>query len=264
VHTLGPTVDDTSLSRSSSSGSSSILGWKSLPNHFQHLHTSLHSEFPFPPNFFAAVVVRFLPAMPESQLAHILAECKRVLYPGGHVEISGLDLDLANMGSRARRGVRELKTRLHLADGSVCLKPASDTMQLLLGRRGFANLNRCVVGVPVAGAVPSSSSSPSSSPPRRDDVADVDFAELIKDQSPEGDEGISNMVARVGRWWYSRSYETGVAISGGSGGTTTTTTASMWHDKALLKECEQRRTTFKLLICYAQKPLVETRRTASV
>lgn len=198
-------------------------------------------------------MVRFLAAMPESKLAYIIGECKRVLYPGGHVEISCLDLDLGNMGSRARRGVRELKTRLHTADASLCLKPASDTIQLLLGHRGFDNLNRCVVGVPVAGAISSSRDS------SRDET-DVDFADLMKDQSPESDEGISKMVARVGRWWYSRSYETGgVLMPDGS-----VARKSIWQDKGLLKECERMRTTFKLLICYAQKPMIERRRTASV
>ncbi len=39
----------------------------------------------------------------------VLSEAKRVLRPGGYLEFSVLDMDLVNMGNRARRAVRGLK-----------------------------------------------------------------------------------------------------------------------------------------------------------
>lgn len=214
------------------------------------MHSDLGSDFPFPRSFFSVVVFRFPAATSETALRNAISECKRVLRPGGHIEVSTLDLDLANMGNRARRLVRELKTKIHAADASISLKSAADNMQYLLGRRGFDNLSRCVVGVPAAGAI---SESPSSS---RDEKS-VGIMELMKDTSEKGDEHITKMVARVGRWWYSRCYESPVLPEGDL-------SHSIWTDRALLRECETHSTSFKLLICYAQKPLIAKRRAISL
>jgi hypothetical protein len=40
--------------------------------------------------------------------------------------------------------------------------------------------------------------------------------------------------------------------------------SSIWRDESLIKECEKRGTSFRLLIGYAQKPEVGFRRTVSV
>ena len=75
------------------------------------------------------------------------------------------------------------------------------------------------------------------------------------------------MVARVGRWWYSRCYESLVLPEAGEPGTAAFGNLlenSIWRDDNLIRECEKRGTTFRLLIGYAQKPEVGVRRTVSV
>lgn len=224
--------------------------WQPPSNHRQIHHTSIAHPFPFPKGFFTAVVLRFPAANSEAAYRNAISECKRVLRPGGFLEISMLDLDMMNMGNRARRAVRMLKVRMQVADPTVSLKPVSDNIQKMLGRRGFENLNRCMVGVPVAGKVSDSRSGSF-------DEASVSLGDMLKDPSEQGDEGITKMVVKVGRWWYTRCYELGVLPDGDL-------ERSIWNDKALLKECEKRETSFKLLICYAQKPLAPRRRTVSV
>lgn len=312
--------------------------WQSPANHRQIYQASFANPFPFPKAFFAAVVFRFPVAGSEPAYRNAISECKRVLRPGGYLEISVLDLDLTNMGSRARRVVRDLKTRMQAADSTVTLKPASDTILRLLGRRGFENVNRCTLGVPVAGNLVGSRET------SIDEAAGADGSggggggsgggapslhELLRDRSEKSDQGITKMVARVGRWWYTRCYETstllaphpqghghdpypqghapqghghadlshhsnssGSGIGGGSGigigsgnsdggnnnnnnsngssgngsdnNDNNSGSDSIWKDRSLLRECVARQTSFKLLICYAQKPLAPRRRTVSV
>ncbi len=225
---------------------------QSPPNHRQIHQATLANPFPFPKGFFAAVVLRFPVASSEAAYRNAISECKRVLRPGGYLEISVLDLDLMNMGNRARRAVRDLKVRMQAADSTVSLKPASDLVLRLLGRRGFENVNRCTLGVPVAGNLVSSSATSVDEP-------SAHLSELLKDQSEKGDQGITKMVARVGRWWYSHCYELGTLPNGEF-----LSRSSIWTDRALLRECAARQTSFKQLICYAQKPLAPRRRTVSV
>ncbi|KAI9788291.1 MAG: hypothetical protein M1816_006976 [Peltula sp. TS41687] len=223
---------------------------QSPPNHRQIHQASFAHPFPFPKGFFAVVVFRFPVASSEAAYRNAISECKRVLRPGGYLEISALDQDLMNMGNRARKAVRMLKVRMQQADSSVSLKPTSDNILRLLGRRGFENVNRCMLGVPVAGNVARSRETSV-------DESSLSLSELLRDQSQEGDEGITKMVARVGRWWYTRCHEMITLPDGGL-------TQSLWNDRALLRECEKGKTSFKLLICYAQKPLAPRRRTVSV
>lgn len=221
-------------------------GFGQLPNHRNFTYNNMGSDFPFPKSFFTAVVLRFPAATTELVQRLTVSECKRVLRPGGFLEISTLDLDLTNMGNLARRAVRNLKMRMQEANPEILLKPASDHIQGLLHRKGFENLNRCFVGVPAAGSITS-----------LHEKADIDFSELAKDHSREGDEHIMKLVAQVGRWWYNRCYESLTLAQGD-------TTTSIWTDEQLLKECEELSTTFKLLICYAQKPTCAKRRTVSL
>ncbi|KAL1614898.1 hypothetical protein SLS56_011986 [Neofusicoccum ribis] len=226
-------------------------------------HPDLLAPFPFPKGFFAAVVFRFPVAAPEATYRAAISECKRVLRPGGHLEVSVLDLDLVNMGNRARRAVRDLKMRMQSTDPEVCLMNASDAFQRLIGRRGFENLSRCIVGVPTAGKMPKSvdltnqagGSNTTSGMPSQ-----AHFGDLVAMSGKEGasDDGISKMVARVGRWWYSRCYESMVLQPDNEIG------QNIWSDETLLNECEKRQTSFRLLICHAQKPTVTRRRTVSV
>ena len=215
----------------------------------------------------------------------MVSECKRVLRQGGYLEMNILDLDLVNMGNRTRKAVRLLKERIYLADSDISLKPASDNIQRLLGRYGFDNLNRCMVSVPVAGMIVGSSVSSHSNPSVSDPAvtvstgrsstsasttdsqnlhrlpfndAETSLGDLLSDPSPSAsnDESIAKVVARVGRWWYTRCYEIPVLADGDLD-------RSIWADHKLLRECQKRATGIRLLIAYAQKPS-ERRRTVSV
>ena len=248
-------------------------------NYRQAEVSSLAEQFPFPPSFFTAVVFRFPPAISDDVLKTMLSECKRVMKPGGYLEFTLLDMDMVNMGSLTRRAVRDLKVRMSTNDPEVSLKPVGDNMQDLLGRRGFTNLNRCVVGVPVAGkvagSIDSSSSSRSSKESytkmlrhasgtsragpstssgkvRQDRGANFSLSDLVSDHSPTSDDKIMKMVSKVGRWWYSRTYEDRVQP-----------TESIWADKKVLRECKAKGTGFKMFIAYAQKPVENRRRTVS-
>ena len=226
--------------------------YDSPSNHRQIYHTSIAHPFPFPKGFFTAAVFRFPIASSETAYASAIAEFKRVLQPGGYLELSILDLDMVNMGNRARRAVRQLKVSMQQNNPDVSLKPISDNIQKMLGRRGFENLKSCMVDVPVAGAI-------SSSRAGSFDSKDMSLGDLLNDPSTRGDESIAKMVSKVGRWWYTRCYETSLPLAEGSA-----MKLSMWNDQQLLKECEKRDTGLKLLICFAQKPINTKRRTVSM
>jgi len=235
--------------------------FQSLPNHHHSHHPNLGYPFPFPKGFFAAVVFRFPPVTSELNYRFAVAECKRVLRPGGHLEVSVLDMDMLNMGNLARRALRNLKEKLQADDATVCLKSSSDTLQRLLGRRGFESLSRCFVGVPAAESIPSSkegsrTSSAAASPTKVEFGPFPSFGDMLRDESPKSEAGITHMVARVGRWWYSRCYEADMMNKPGA--------QSIWDDAALLKECEERGTSLRLMVCFAQKPECVVRRTISV
>ncbi|QDS70928.1 hypothetical protein FKW77_006717 [Venturia effusa] len=246
--------------------------FESLPNHRHFHHPSLSAPFPFPKGFFAAVVFRFPVATNEAAYRSSLMECKRVLRPGGYLELSVLDMDMMNMGSRARAALRGLKMQMQAEEHDISLKPIGDTIQKLLGRRGFENINRCLVGVPAAGRIPSSVDGSANGEPVSASTAESSnastlvgshiedmssFGDLMTGQSKNDDEGITKMVARVGRWWYSRCYESPILPNGDI-------TQSIWNDPALIRECEKRGTNLKLMVCFAQKPDCPVRRTISV
>ncbi len=227
----------------------------SPPNHHQIQYTSHTDKFPFAPESFTTVVFRFPAAAPESHYRNIISEARRVLKPGGYIELSILDLDLNNMGSRARRAVRRLKERIHAASPDINIGSTADSMLRLLNTKSFADIKSCSVGLPVASSIASSGSSGSSSRTKKGPKAKKDdrsLAEMMSDESPVADESITNMVAKVGRWWYSRCYETSLGASVGS----------LWGDRMLLAECEEWRTSLKLMVCYARVP--DIRRMASI
>lgn len=257
--------------------------WSSLRNHRHICHESLTNALPFPMHFFACIVLRFPTALPSSVHRFILSEAKRVLRPGGYLEFSVLDLDLVNMGNRARRAVRGLKMRMQIADENTSLRNISDEIMAGLGRKGFVECNRCVVGVPVAGKLPSpedaknkrtgsnaskkSNNTLSNAP--KGPKPEVSFSDLLNVSSPSEstNNDITDMVARVGRWWYSRCYESLVLPEAGEPGAANSGNLlenSIWRDETLISECEKRGTSFKMLIGYAQKPEIGVRRTVSV
>ena len=241
-----------------------INAWQPPSNHRQIHHASIAHPFPFPKGFFTVVVFRFPAASSGDAYRNAISECKRVLRPGGYLEMSILDIDMVNMGNRARRAVRALKVRMQVAVPDVSLKPTSDELQKFLGRRGFENLNRCMVGVPVAGQVSDSRSNSFGEEgverkSLRDMLKEADAATQQGGTSSGAntESGMGKMVPRVGRWWYSKCFETSVMSEDEP-------EDSIWADKALLRECEKRETGFKLLVCYAQKPLNQRRRTVSM
>jgi len=198
------------------------------------------------------VVFRFPSALSEAAYRNIIAESKRVLKPGGYLEMAILDLDMMNMGNRARRAVRGLKTQMAGMDPSISLASASDTVLRIVGKRGFSDIKSCNVGVPVASTIPSTAGKENEGKGKDE----RSLADMMKDESSAGDEGIMKMVAKVGRWWYTRCYEMGVAPDGDS--------RSIFNDAQLLNECETWNASFKLVVAYAQKPVVGRRRTLSV
>ncbi|KAL2037441.1 hypothetical protein N7G274_009926 [Stereocaulon virgatum] len=209
-------------------------------NHRQIQHLNLGNRFPFPPGFFAAAVLRFPLATSEGAYLNATLECMRVLRPGGHLEMSILDLDMVNMGHKARKALRELKVRMQVAQSGVALKPLIDNIQKMVKRSGFENLNRCMVNIPVAGPVSNSRSGSM-------DLNSKSLEDLRKESQGKGDGGLAKSLSTVGRWWHTRCYEM-VSLPYDD------TERSIWNDKALLEECEKRETGFKLLLCYAQKP----------
>lgn len=242
-------------------------------NHRRAEVASFYEKFPFPPGFFSAVVLRFPPAMAEAKMKNIIAESRRVLLPGGYLELMLLDLDIVNMGVQTRRAVRDLKFKMTTADQQISLRPIIDNVQGVLGARGFSNISRCVVGVPVAGrpngSVDSSSSSRSSKgsegTPHRGsgDMRaanasprmafggrkghNLSLNDLIADHSDNADAKISKIVSTTARRWWQHCFEAAV-ISDGNLAT------SIFADKTVLSECKARGSSFKMLIAYAQRP----------
>ncbi|KAJ5646588.1 hypothetical protein N7490_002960 [Penicillium lividum] len=269
--------------------------WQPPTNHHTVYHAGLQNPLPFPKDYFAATVLRFPTASPEAMQNNIIQECKRVLRSGGYLEMTLLDRDMVNMGARARKAVRRLKEMTCLANPAISLKPSSDNVQRLLGTQGFDNLRRCMVRIPVAGMVVRSSGSTTSSSNKSflatattsstgfslptisvtttgsqstrthsksspSDDTSISLGDLLSDPSPSAanDESIAKIVARVGRWWYTKCYEDPVLPDTGDND------SSMWNDRKVLRECQQRGTGFRMLIAYAQKPSEVKRRTASV
>lgn len=270
-----PNAEVHSLSMApATAASANPAAWRPPTNHHIIHHANLERSFPFPKGFFSATILRFPAACSEKMQDNVISECKRVLRPGGYLEMGIMDLDMEKMGARTRKAVRKLKERTYLADPNISLKPASDNIQLLLGRHRFDNLRRCMVRIPVAGMIVRSSGSSSSTsnsnqstwsarpkPPTSasTDQDNTSLGDLLSDPAPSAsnDESIRKIVAKVARWWFSRCYEVPVQSSSPDG------SPSIWTDRKLLRECQKTGTGFRLLIAYAQKPS-EKRRTASV
>lgn len=235
------------------SSSQRLSGGPTLPpNHRQVQYTSTLNKFPFPSSTFHVVVFRFPTAMSTASYSNIISESKRVLKPGGYLELAVLDLDMLNMGNRTRRAVRALKVQMQVADPATELGSASDAVLKLVGKRGFRDVKSCNVGVPVASPVPAKVAPP---------TEEVSLASMLQDESTAADEGITKMVAKVGRWWYTRCYESRVQSQEDL---LSDIAPSLFHDRTLLAECETWNSSFKLVVAYAQKPVQGRRRTNSI
>ncbi|KAI8406222.1 hypothetical protein FOFC_13691 [Fusarium oxysporum] len=215
-------------------------------NHHQIQYVSHLDKFPFAPQSFTAVVYRFPVAAPEAYYRSILTEARRVLKPGGFIQLSILDVDL-NMGNRGRRTVRRLKERINEKTPDTSLGSTADLIVRLLGKVGFTTIKAARVGVPVASSVTRSDSKADkgkATPEKKKDPPSL--SEMMSDKSPLADEGITKMVSRVGRWWYTQCYENAAENPSGK---------SIWNDKSLLAESEELGTSLKLMVCCARAPL---------
>lgn len=252
------------------------------PNYRRAEVPSWSERFPFPPSFFAAIVLRFPPVMSDRQMSNIIGECKRVLASGGYLELMLLDLDIVNMGNYTRKAMRDLKIRITSADRAISLKPLSDNIQSHLGQHGFPSLSRCIVGVPVAGKPSGSLDDSSSSRSSGDSYVQLQhskgpsqlsekqavrrshrphgqnfsLSDLVADHSENADAKIGKMVSRTARSWWQHCFEASVIPDGDL-------LRSIFADKTLMKECKTRGSNFKLLIAYTQKPIENRRRTLS-
>lgn len=245
------------------------------------------SNFPFPSSTFSTVIFRFPSSLTTDTYNHILSESRRVLKPGGYIEITLLDLDMLNMGPRTRRVVRGLKTRLKCRDEGVVLGSLGDVVLRGLGARGFGDVKSCRVGIPVAGVLERVKSADEKGKERAGGKKQAEkrqkdtrsLAEMMKDESESADESITRMVAKVGRWWYMRCYEFSLISSAsasesafkkeskkiGKGRKEKGKEAnSIFADIKILDECEKWNTSFKLVVIHAQKPVVVRRRTNSL
>ncbi|KAG6988813.1 hypothetical protein FocnCong_v001842 [Fusarium oxysporum f. sp. conglutinans] len=215
-------------------------------NHHQIQYVSHLNKFPFAPQSFTAVVYRFPVAAPGAYYRSILTEARRVLKSGGFIELSILDVGL-HMGNRGRRRVRRLKERTNEKTPDTSLGSTADLIVRLLGKVGFTTIKTARVGVPVASSVTRSDSKADKGKATPEKMKDPpSLSEMMSDNSPLADEGITKMVSRVGRWWYTRCYENAAENPSGK---------SIWNDKSLLAESEELGTSLKLMVCCARAPL---------
>lgn len=219
----------------------------SPPNHHQIQYLSHKDKFPFGPDSFSTVVFRFPSAAPEAYYRNVISEARRVLKPGGYIELAILDVDLVNMGNRTRRAVRRLKERINMQHPDYHLSSTADLVLRLLAKKGLIDVKTCRVGVPVASAITGrpAAEKDTGKKKKRDERS---LAEMMNDETETGDENITKMVAKVGRWWYNRLYESAAGAP-----------TSIWSDKALLAECEEWGTSLKLMVCHARMPETRSR-----
>lgn len=233
-------------------------------NHKQIQQLSLSDRFPFPGNMFNAVIIRFPRASPQTTYKNVVAEAKRVLKPGGWLECNILDLKMANMGRFTRHAVRELKVKIQGAHPAVHLQSPAEMIEWLVAKKGFSERKSCTVGIPVASAIASVSATPAPSKSNASATTaakgkkpeeEESLADLMRDTSPSSDAGIAKSVASVGRWWYSRCYESLILPNDDP------EHESIWNDQSLLNECAKWNTSFSLLVGYARKPVAGNWRT---
>ena len=238
------------LSQAPSSSARGMPASPSVPrpaNHHQIHYPNFAASLPFPKGFFDVISFRFLPSSSGRHWAFILRECKRVLQYGGHLEVTMLDADLMSVGTRTQRAVDLVKAIMQRENSSeaAAARPASEKVLRILARKGFEDINKCFLGLPAVGKVDSRCETDGTAAPAAGPGTAAPDKE--REQSPDDPEAISEVISKVGRWWYSRCYEGVITANGEHMG------RSMWADRALLRECKKRRTNFRMLVCCARK-----------
>ena len=168
------------------------------------------------------------------------------------MELSVMDLDMANMGPRTSRTVDTIKDALHkrqTGNSSDWFRRSPTHKALkLMATRGFVDITRCRVGIPTVGNVDGS----------REEQASMQQI-LREGASEETDmnsaEGINRVVSKVGRWWYNKCFEDYPHNDQDDDEQESRAVKSLWEDQTLLRECEKRKTSFRMLISYAKKPM---------
>lgn len=185
-----------------------------------------------------------------------------MLRHGGFLEATILDADLVNTGSRAKRAVDLVKAIMERENEGPKKKrasqqrPASEKILRILQRKGFADVTKCFVGLPVVGKMDASDATATSSSSQFMSSSSsstlkgtTKFVEqTTREPSPEDPDAIYDVVSKVGRFWYTAVYENVITGRGEA------PNRSMWNDKGLLRECAKKRTNFKMMICHARKP----------
>ncbi|KAF8471742.1 hypothetical protein BDZ91DRAFT_653450 [Kalaharituber pfeilii] len=146
-----------------------------------------------------------------------------------------------------------------LSPATIAARPASERVLKLLAK-GFEDVNRCIVGLPVVGHIDGSLSFGSvhgsidhtQNPPNvKPSEGATNGQEMLRKPIDAHDSSITEVVSKVGRYWYTRTYER--VITGAKG---EAMGRSMWMDKGLLRECAKKKTGIRMLVAYARKASV--------
>jgi len=141
-----------------------------------------------------------------------------------------------------------------LSASTIATRPASERVLRLL-EKGFEDVNRCVVSLPVMGHIDGSISLGSmhgSIDHTHSATKSAEIPELEKGTAHKPidaqNSNITDVVSKVGRYWYTRTYER--VMTGEKG---ESMGRSMWNDKGLLRECSKKKTGMRMLIAYGRK-----------
>ena len=198
-------------------------------NHHSLYVPSLSSAMPFPDGYFDAVVSRSVSTvLRNDEWAQSFFDYKRVLKPGGQVEILSVDAHLSSEGRRLASWVDEHIVGKLEAHGLS--KLPSDTLLDTMEIVGLENIRRARVALPVGLGMPKARTNgalPPASAPQ--DMADT-----------------SRMMALLGRHFYQDLYSKMMQLGQSE--------EWFWSRKDIRDECERHQTKMALTIACALKP----------
>jgi SAM-dependent methyltransferase len=180
---------------------------------------------PFPDGYFDVIVSRSVSTvLRNDQWARFFFDCRRVLKPGGQLEILSVDAHLNSEGQRMSSWVdKHIVDRLEAHNLS---KLPSDTVLDTMEIVTMENIRRARVALPTSLSAPKVHSAASSS----QDVIDS-----------------SRMMAFLGRHFYQDLYGKMMRSQQGA--------EWFWSHSDVQEECERHQTKMVLTIACAQKPL---------